>query len=201
LQNDLRHPGIGNWGVVTVGAQLIGERFEMSDGRDSASDPAEEAPVKASPRAGRAPRAAKAASAGATPEDAAPSAGSDSGGGKGAGRDDDQDSLASAAEHLAMQLGVMPPAGLDRALSAGGRASRTAVRTHRLIVEFHLGQLDRTLRAGRALTACRSFNDALAVHRSFMQDMLRASANHLRELTELGLGAVAGEAPPRRRRG
>lgn len=111
---------------------------------------------------------------------------------------DEQSSLASAAEHLAAQLGIGPAPGIDQALNAGGLASRAAVRTHRLIVEFHLGQLDRTLRAGRALTACRSFDDALEVHRGFMQDTLRASATHLRELTDLGLGTVAGKPAARR---
>lgn len=105
---------------------------------------------------------------------------------------DDQESLATAAETLANRLGMAPPPGVDEALGAGQRASMATVRAHRLVVEFHLGQLDRTLRAGRALTNCRSFEDAVEVHRLFMQETLRASATHLRDLAEIGLGASSG---------
>jgi len=171
----------------------------MSNGEEAASAPAV-AQTKASTPTRRTARSPKQPSAGPRRRAVEAAVDQESASGNETRRGGESDSLARAAEHLATQLGVVPPVGLDQALNAGGRASRAAVRTHRLIVEFHLGQLDRTLRAGRALTACRSFDDALAVHRTFMQDMLRASADHLRLLAEVGLGTMAGETPPARRR-
>lgn len=170
----------------------------MTNGEEAASDPAG-AQVKAAPSTRRSARSRKEPAASPRRRAVEAAAGKEAARGDEEGQRDKPDTLASAAEQLATQLGIVPPAGLNQALNAGGRASRAAVRTHRLIVEFHLGQLDRTLRAGRALTSCRSFDDALTVHRSFMQDMLRASADHLRQLTEIGLGTMAGEDPPRRR--
>lgn len=168
----------------------------MASGENAAVDPSAVVAMETSaPSARRKPRARKPAN----PERPAKDTGSAPEVAEGETAEvagEDQESLARAADTLAARLGMTPPPGVDQALGAGRRASMATIRAHRLVVEFHLGQLERTLRAGRALTGCHSFEDAVEVHRLFMQETLRASATHLRDLADLGLSSTAGPSAP-----